>query len=129
MMEHMKETQMRLGLAEGLKDGWAVTGSSLAEVVEERTDGVSAMLHVLTYIALWGRFTEQAGREPASILELSTAMRMPNKTLWRWAERFAESFPELESPAPLWELVRGPVSDDLDRSPAVLAMKLGAVQL
>jgi hypothetical protein len=129
MMDDMKEQQMKLGLADGLRDGWAVSGMTLAEVVEERTDGVLGMVNLLTYIALWGRFVELVGREPVSRLELSTSMRVPNKTLWRWAELFADSFPELESPAPLWELVRGKLSDDLNRSPAVLAVKLGAVAL
>jgi hypothetical protein len=119
---------MRLGLSDGLRDGWAASGT-VAELVRERTDGALPMLHVLTYVGLWGRFTEANGRHPRSVLELSKAMKVSQKTLWRWERRFAESFPELDSPAPLWERVRARVSADVDLDPDVLAVQVGAVQL
>jgi len=114
---------MQLGLPDGIRDGWAIGNSSLAELVHERSDGPTGMLHVLIYIALWGKFFDLTGREPASGRELATAMQMPNKTLARYRLRFISAFPELESPRPLWEAFASEV--EADDPPDVIAFKLG----
>jgi len=118
-----KEQQMRLGLSDGVRDGWAVANSSLADLVHERVDGPTGMLHVLIYVALWGKFFDLTGREPSSGRELAAAMQMPNKTLSRYRLRFISAFPELESPAPLWEVFGQDIAED--DPPDVVAFKLG----
>lgn len=118
-----QERQMQLGLTDGIRDGWAVGTSSLADIVYDRTHGPTEMLHVFVYIAIWGKFFELTGREPTSGRELSGAMKMPNKTLARYRIRFESAFPELENPRPLWEAFASDV--EADDPPELVAFKLG----
>lgn len=118
---------MKLGLADGIRDGWAIGHSSLAELVYERVDGPTGMLHVLVYVALWGKFYDLTGREPTSGRELAAAMHIPNKTLARYRLRFVSAFPELESPVELWKAFGADI--EADDPPDVVAFKLGGATL
>lgn len=121
--------QLRLGLREGIRDGWAVGGNgTLVDLVAERTSGLG-VYYVLLYIAIWGRYTDLAGEPPPSNLALSTAMKMPNKTLDRYRIRFAEAFPELEDPSELYAAVREKLEVSGVESVEVMSMKLAGCVL
>lgn len=93
--------QLRLGLAEGIRDGWAIgTNDTLADLVATRSRGL-AMYYVLLYVAMFAKFTDLVGRPPASDRELGRVLKASHVTLSRYRARFEEAFPELDTPAPL----------------------------
>jgi hypothetical protein len=121
--------QLRLGLREGIVDGWTFgKNETLADLVASRTTGVG-LFYVLLYVAIWGRYVELVGEPPRSNLALSTTMKMPNKTVDRYRRRFVKAFPELEDPAPLYDLVRDHVEDISKDAAEVTAFKLGGYPL
>jgi hypothetical protein len=121
--------QLALAFRDGLVDGWAIgRDETLADLVGSRTSGLG-LFYVLLYITFWGRYRDRTGEAPPSNLALSTAMRVPNKTVDRYRRRFVEAFPELEDPGVLYDLVRPKVDDIAEDSPDVVAFKLGGALL
>lgn len=119
--------QLRLGLREGLTDGWTFgNDETLADLVGSRTKGLG-LFYVLVYIALWGRYRDLTGEAPPSNLAHATAMKMPHRTLARYRDRFHKAFPELDDPGPLYDLVRDQI--DADASLEVVALKMGGLRL
>lgn len=118
--------QLRLGLREALTDGWAVTNSTIADLVHERTSGIG-LFYVLLYCALWGRYREMNGEPPPSNRQLALMFDMKPRTVDRYRDRFDAAFPELDSPEALWLAAQGQVDSDAD--PEVVAFILGSVRL
>jgi hypothetical protein len=124
--ERRQPTPRRIGLA-GQLDISAKVGSheSLGQLVLDRCNGShSDAVKVLSYVAAFGVFTTQAGREPRSVNELGTASsRRSRATLERWQTAFQRAFPEYSTPAVLWAMVRDQV-EVTDET--LLALTIGA---
>lgn len=123
--------QLRLGLREGIADGWAFgSNATLAELVGSRTSGLG-LFYVLLYIALWGRYLDTFGEPPPSNNQLAKSMKMAAKTIDRYRHRFDEAFPELDDPGVLYDAVRFKLEGDTvaGDSPDVAAFKLGGATL
>jgi hypothetical protein len=118
--------QLRLGLREGISDGWAVgSNATLADLVGSRTSGLG-LFYVLMYVGLWGRYLEAHGEPPPSNRQLALAFKLAPRTVDRYRDRFDDAFPELDDPAKLLEAVHLEVTGD---SPEVWAFKLGGAEL
>lgn len=119
--------QLRLGLRDGLADGWAIANDeTLADLVRTRASGLQ-MFHVLVYIAMWGRYRDSTGVPPPSNRQLAAALKANPRTVDRYRQRFEDAFPELEDPGPLYDAARGAVGADDD--PELAAVKLGGATL
>lgn len=99
---------------------------TLGDLVHERVEGTIDLYLVLSYVALWGSFSEMTGRPPSSNRELALTWNRKPRTVDRWRDRFENAFPELESPAPLWATAREQVRS---KDPDVITHQLGAVDL
>jgi hypothetical protein len=85
------------------------------------------MFYVLLYIVLWGRFVEVVGRPPVGDREHGRVIKLNHVSVMRYRLRFLEAFPELDNPAPLYELVRDRLGSDDDAT--VSAFRIGGVVL
>lgn len=101
---------------------------TMGDLLYARCDGFMDMAAVTTFIALFGRFVEDLGREPQSLVELSewVGPRPSRATLDRYQKRFRAAFPEYASPAVLWSQARPQVKG---KNAAVVASQIGAVTL
>lgn len=103
---------------------------TLGDLVLSRVGGnfVKAT-HVLGYIACFGVFTVQNGREPSTMLELAESVKgqRSKATLDRYASAFRAAFPEYRTPSALWTMVAPRVVPS--ENPDALALHLGAVPL
>jgi hypothetical protein len=115
------------GLFAGLRDGARVsTNRTLSDLVLSRTENnLVTSVHVLAYIAMYGRFLEERGREPRSVRELALSIGASIATVDRYQSKFAAAFPEHESPLVIWLVSRDQVPGD---DPEVLALQLGNVR-
>lgn len=105
------------------------TTDSLAELVLARTGGHLRATHVLSFIAAYGVFVEQTGREPGSVLEMAATVKSERsrQTLDRWARQFRQAFPEYDMPAVLWASIRDQVVKDTPPTSAeALSLQIGA---
>jgi hypothetical protein len=123
--------QLRLGLREGISDGWAVgSNATLADLVGARTSGLG-LFYVLMYVGLWGRYLDEHGEPPPSNRQLARAFKLAPRTVDRYRDRFDDAFPELDDPAQLYDAVRFKLAHDTvtGESPEVWAFKLGGAEL
>lgn len=108
----------RLSPAEALRASAMAGGcETLADLVLERTRNPFTVVSVLSFIALWGAAYEKTGQS-LSTEQLVAASGKAERTVYRWAAKFREHFPELGSPATLWSMVEAPedIPSDVDRA-------------
>jgi hypothetical protein len=114
------------GLFAGFKDGLRTgTDRTLSDLVLSRTPNFLTGVHVLAYIAMYGRFLEEHGREPRSVRELGAAVGARHATVHRYQQLFKAAFPEHETPLVIWLVSRDQVpGNDVD----TMALQLGGVR-
>lgn len=116
-------------LARGTKVGLQLgntIGGVLGDVVIDRA-GFRKGWQVLMYVTVWGIYLEKHGRPPETVRELADTIKTYDySTMSRWRKAFGQAFPELDSPAPLWDQVKAAIT-----SPAVevAAMQAAAVEV
>lgn len=109
------------------KAGWAVGGSdSLTDVLMERGLSLPKAMSVCRWVALWGIVREGTGKEPGSVDEVVALTKVSRRSAFRWQAAFRDAFPELQSPAVLWEMVR---ADTKGRDVDSVAVQIGAARL
>jgi len=92
------------------KAGWAVSGSeTLTDHLMERGLSLIQAMGVCRYVAMWGLYREATGVEPESVDQIIERVKVPRRTAFKWQKSFREAFPEYQSPAVLWEMVKSDV--------------------
>lgn len=115
------------GIIRTAKVGWAVGGSdTLVEMLMERGLSLPKAMTVCRWVALWGVVREGTGREPSSVDEVVALTKVPRRTAFRWQAAFRDAFPEMQSPAVLWEVVK---ADTKGRDVDSIAVQVGAARL
>lgn len=109
---------------------------TIADLVLERCEGsTSKAFLVISFIATYGVFVEQHGREPRSVSEVAHATlgRRSRATVNRWGAAFKEAFPELHLPTLMWATAREQLTwlDEKDEvlDDGKITLQLGAVTL
>jgi hypothetical protein len=118
MMRHVGANQsVASKVARSFKAGWAVGGSeTLTEVLMDRGVSLPKAMTVCRWIALWGVYREATGLEPESVDAVCALTKVNRRTAFRWQAGFREAFPEMQSPAVLWELVKADLrGDDVEK--------------
>ncbi len=115
--------QVRLGVSVGANE-------TLADLVTERV-GVFKAHRVLAFIAIYGVYVEQHGREPRSVSELSRSAtsKRARATVDRYGAAFREAFPEYDLPTLLWAQARQTMDHLNVQDDEVLSFQVGATPL
>jgi hypothetical protein len=110
--------------------GATVGNSTLADLVTERVGALKAH-RVLTFIAIYGVFVEQNGREPRSVSEMSrtATSERSRATIDRYGAAFREAFPEYDMPTLVWAQARQTMDYLNVQDDEVLSLQLGATPL
>ncbi len=126
----MSADRRKLSLSQQARVGASVGSSTLADLVTERV-GVLKAHRVLTFIAIYGVFVEQNGREPRSVSELSRSAKSSRSraTIDRYGATFREAFPEYDMPTLMWAQARQKLGHLNVQDDEVLSLQLGATPL
>ncbi len=126
----MSAKASKLSKAQQARLGLSVGNSTLADVVTDRV-GVFKAHRVLAFIAIYGVFVEQHGREPRSVSELarSSTSKRGRSTVDRYGAAFREAFPEYDLPTLVWSQVRHTMEHLNVEDDEVLSFQVGAAPL
>lgn len=108
-----------------IKESFGVSGT-LADLVVERDVNPLRGLSAFYFIAAWGVYRDRKGTEPRTVDEIAEVTGLSRRKLFRWQAAFREVFPELATPATLWDLVHDQVEGE---DPNVIGLQLGAARL
>ncbi len=126
----MSADRRKLSVTQQARVGASIGKSTLADLVTERV-GVLKAHRVLTFIAIYGVFVEQNGREPRSVSELSRSATSDRSraTIDRYAVTFREAFPEYVMPTLVWAQARQTMDHLNVQDDEVLSLQVGATPL
>lgn len=117
----------RASFKEQLEAGAAVGANrTLIAFLSDRGLSHTESLHVLKFVAIWGLTTEKLGREPRVIEDICEVVPYRRATAFKWQTAFRDAFPEYQTPAVLWSIVRGWAdAEDVE----VMAMQLAGAEV
>lgn len=119
-----KQTSARAAIRDGLATGIKVGSSDTlgAQLLKRGVKPVRA-LSAFYWVAAWGTFFDQTGREPRNADEVAQLLKLSTRTAYSWQQKFREVFPEYSTPATLWHQLHDQVEGD---DPVAIGLGMGA---